>query len=100
MLHSRVMRFIDGYAIVACVVSLGVSAFVARASRRRGPSRGHGGVYAALLFAGLWSLGVLHGSIVSGIALALGRTPVAWAAAGLHAVLILVPVLRIFVFKR
>ncbi len=93
------MRGIDLYAIVACLVSLGVSAFVARASRRRGPSRGFGGVYAALALAGLWSLGVLHGSIVSGIALSLGRTPVAWAAAGLHVLLILVPVVRIFVLK-
>jgi hypothetical protein len=93
------MRIIYGYAIVACLVSLGVSAFVAGASRRRGPSRGHGGVYAALLFAGLWLFGVLHGSIVSGIALGLGRTPVAWAAAGVHALLIMAVVLRVFVFK-
>ena len=94
------MRFIDGYAIVACFISLGVSAFVAHGSRQRGPSRGHGGVYAALFFAGLWSLAVLHGSIVSGIALGLGRTPVAWSAAGVHAALILIVVVKVFVIKR
>ena len=92
------MRFIEGYAIVASLVTLWASALVVGASRRRGPSRGPGGAQAVMALAGLWFLAVLHGSIVSGIALSLGRTPFAWAAAGVHGVLIGVVLVRL-VFK-
>lgn len=41
------------------------------------------------MFGSAWLLVLIHGSVVSGIALATGRTPVAWGAAGLHLLVIL-----------
>ena len=92
------MRIIDAYAIVASLFTLWASVLVFGASRRRGPSRGPGGAQAVMALAGVWFLAVLHGSIVSGIAFALGRTPWAWATAGLHGFMIGVFLVRL-VFK-
>ena len=89
------MRWIDCYAIAAGVISLVVIAWGLRASRRRGPSRGMGGAQAAIMIAGIMAAAVLHGAVVSGIALAMGRNPVSWTAAGLHGAIILGAIIRI-----
>ena len=89
------MRWIDYYAVAASVISLVVIGWGLKASGRRGPSRGMGGAQAAIMI-GLIMLGaVLHGSIVSGIALATSQNPISWTAAGLHGAIILGTIIRI-----
>lgn len=83
------MRWIDLYAIAASAATFVVTVFIVRVSRARGPSRGFGAAQAILVFGSAWLLVLIHGSIVSGIALATGRTPVAGAAAALHLLVIL-----------
>ncbi|HEX7899216.1 MAG TPA: hypothetical protein VF950_15730 [Planctomycetota bacterium] len=87
------MRGIDIYAIVAVVVTVLATLFLRSVSRARGPSRGHGGVYAALLGTGVWAAGTLHGLVVSIVALARGPTPTAWACAGAQGLLLLIALL-------
>ena len=84
---------------MASAATIVVTVFLLRVARQRGPSRGFGAAQAVLVFGSAWLIGVIHGSVVGGIALAAGRTPVAWAAAGSHAALLLAVTFRL-VFKR
>jgi hypothetical protein len=77
------------------VISLVVIGWGLRASERRGPSRGMGGAQAAIMIAAIMAVAVLHGTIVSGIALAMSQNPASWTAAGLHGAIILGAIIRI-----
>jgi hypothetical protein len=89
------MRGIDSYAIVASIISLLVIAWGLKASKQRGPSRGMGGAQAAIMIALIMAAAVLHGIIVSGIAVATGQNVVSWTAACLHGAIILGAIIRV-----
>jgi hypothetical protein len=59
------------------------------------PSRRMGGAQAAIMIAAILGAAVLHGTLVSGVALAMSRNPVSWTAAGLHGAILLGTILRI-----
>jgi len=89
------MRWTDYYAIVATAITLFIVGCGMRGLRKRGPSRGFGGAQAAIVVTGVMALAVLHGTIVSGIALYLSRNPVSWTTAGIHGLIILATIIRI-----
>ena len=81
---------LDLYAAAAALLSGGAVLWAVRARRRRGPSRGFGGVYAALLIAGVVGVAFLHGLAAAAVALATGRTTAGLAALAAHLALALV----------
>lgn len=90
--RSRVdsgMRGVETYAIAAASVTLAATLWAMRARKVRGPSRGFGAVYAALLITGVWGASFLHGLVVAIVALATGPTRIGWACAGMHAAVLL-----------
>ena len=89
------MRWIDYYAIVATAITLVIIGFFMRLLRKRGPSRGFGAAQGALVAVGAMSAAVLHGAIVSGIALSISQNPVTWTAAGIHGLIILGAIIRV-----
>ena len=66
-----------------------------RGLRKPGPQRGMGGAQAAIVVTGIMALATLHGTIVSGIALALSRNPVSWTTSAVHGLIIVVAMIRI-----
>jgi len=90
------MHWTAYYAILAGVVTLIVVGWSIRLLRRPTPQRGPGAAYGILVLSLVLLAVVLHGSIVSGIALALNQNPVTWSAAGLHGLAILWGLLRCF----
>jgi hypothetical protein len=90
------MRWTDYYAIVASVITLVVVGWSIWLLRRPAPQRGPGAAYGILVLSIVLLVVVLHGSIVSGVALALSRNPVSWSAAGLHGLVILWGLVRTF----
>ena len=89
------MRWIDTYAIVATAISLFIVGWGMLGLKKPGPQRGFGGAQAAIVVTGVMALSTLHGTIVSGIALAMGRNPVSWTTAGIHGLIILATIIRI-----
>jgi hypothetical protein len=89
------MRWIDYYAIVATAVTLFLVGWGMLGLRKPGPQRGFGGAQAAIMVTGVMALATLHGTIVSGIALAMSRNPVSWTTAAIHGLIIVATIIRI-----
>ncbi len=89
------MRWIDYYAIGATVITIFIVVWAILGMRKPGPQRGFGGAQAAIMLAGIMAVAVLHGTIVSGIALAMSQNPVSWTTAAIHGLIILATIIRI-----
>jgi hypothetical protein len=82
--------------IVAAILTVIVVTGSIGLLRRPRPQRGPGAAYGILVLSIVLLVVVLHGSIVSGIALALNRNPVTWSTVGLHGLVILWGLVRTF----
>jgi hypothetical protein len=89
------MRGMDYYAIAATALSLFIVGWGIKGFRKPGPQRGMGGAQATIMIVGVMALAVLHGTVVSGISLALSRNPVTWTTSSVHGLIILGAILRI-----
>ena len=89
------MRWMDYYAIAATAITLLIIGFGINGLRKPGPQRGMGGAQAAIVIVGVMAPAVLHGTIVSGIALALNRNSVSWTASVVHGLIIVAAIVRI-----
>jgi len=85
----------DYYAIAATAITLFIVGAGIKGLRKPGPQRGMGGGQAAIMVVGVMALAVLHGTIVSGIALALSRNPVSWTTSAVHGLIILGAIIRV-----
>jgi hypothetical protein len=91
------MRWTDYYAIGATVLTLAVVGWWTHLLMLPTPQRGFGAAQGVLVAMAVMGVAVLQGSIACGIALAKHPSPIAWVCAGLHALVILVGVVKSFV---
>jgi hypothetical protein len=82
------MRFIEIYAVVATVITVGVTIFFGRLLRRPGPQRGFGAGQALLVVVAGIGIAWIHGSTVCVVAMCIAPSPLLWACSGLHGALL------------